>query len=369
MSTEVLSEYIQTFGIKEKISEAEATEYAIGIEKSNKYVDSANVVSLFGLHSKVNLQDLLTHLVTQNDTTHAKRLVQASVEYKKLLINLMCSNEYCKKAAALIKDYGFSIMDFPHLIIRLQKKTVRYYIAALFHHKPTEAMALGQVSELIEDYKSVQLLIVNDLVYQEHFDEAWLISNHFKLWEYFPPGVADRIKLNVKAPEELLKKYAEETKDVYGPLTENAFKMPCSYEEVIFVEDNAGIEKAKALLKADVVGIDTEWRPALMTFVGVKPAIMQISSEKTFAIFDLNKLDGNLHFAEFIKTLFMSMNILKLGLALKEDMRLVCGKYSKMLCFHHMFSYIDIADFFKERYPHEKQSSLAVITEKTLSIF
>ncbi len=369
MNTEILAEFIQTFELKPKISEAIALEYAIELEKAHRFADTANVVTLFNLHSKVYLQGLLTHLVMLNDTTHAKKLVQTSVEHKKLLINLMCSNEYCKKAATLIKDYGFSIMDFPHLIIRLQKKTVRYYISALFHHKPAERMTLGQVVELMEDYPSVQLLMVNDLVYQEKFAEAWIISTYYKLWDKLPPADMEKIRTKVVAPEELMKKFMEENTDKFGPLTADSFKMPCTAEDVIFVEDDSGIEKAKELLKAEVVGIDSEWRPALMTFATTKPAIMQIASEKTLAIFDLNRLDGNLNFAELIKSLFMSTTILKLGLALREDMRLVCAKYPKMPCFHHMFNYIDIADFYKERYPHEKQSSLASIVEKTLRTF
>jgi len=347
-------------------------EYAENLLTHKKYPDCANIVSNFKLHDSISsIKDLLTHLIYANDIPHIKKIANShpDIKYKKLIIDLMCSNDYAKKAAHLLKEYNLSIFDFPHLIVRLQKKTIRYYLNALFSTKPHEKMSLIQIMELIEGYKSVQILIVGDLVYMKKFEEAFIIANYYDIWAFLPIEDTKILQMNIKNPEEIMKKFKEETADTFGPLTEGAFKMPCKVEDVIFVQDDAGVEKAKELLKADMVGIDSEWRPALMTFVNSRPAILQISSEKTYCIFDLLKLDGNMNFSELIKSLFMSMSILKLGLALKDDMRLICQKFPKMLCFHNMFNVIDVGDFYKERNPNEKQSSLATITDKLLCIF
>eukprot|EP00826_Nyctotherus_ovalis_P063846 TRINITY_DN9362_c0_g1_i3.p1 TRINITY_DN9362_c0_g1~~TRINITY_DN9362_c0_g1_i3.p1 ORF type:complete len:374 (-),score=69.06 TRINITY_DN9362_c0_g1_i3:283-1404(-) len=350
----------------DKISEETKLGHALELEKAKKYKDCANVVAVFSLHSKMNMRNLLTQLLIQNHTVHAKRLAEYSEEYKKLMINLMCSNDYSKKAAGFIKSYGYSIFDFPHLIIRLQKKTVRYYINMMFFQKPPEQMSLSQVTELFSYYTSIQIILMDDILYHKRFEEAWIVLNHFSLWSYFSPEIAKWIKGKVADPEGVLKAFKDSNVDAFGPLTPNAFRMPCSYEDVVFVEDSKGLEKANELHDAKIIGIDSEWRPALMTFVNVKPTILQIASEKLFVIFDLVKLENNEDFKKLISSLFMSMSIFKLGLGLKEDMRLICSSYPSMACFRHMFNYVDISDLYKETHPHEKQSSLAAVTEKML---
>ncbi len=326
------------------------------------------MVTLFGLQAKVNMREILHGLIISADVPHSKRLVQCSEEYKRLQVNMMCSNEYCKKAATLIREYNFSILDFPHLIVRLQKKTIRYYIISLMTHNPTEKMTLAQVMELIEGYKSAQILLVQDMIYQELYNEAWVLATQYKLWEYMSPAEQTTLKTKVLHPEEVMKKFAEDSADRFGPLTPDAFVMPCKLEDILFVDSSATLQIAKEkFVGAKIIGIDSEWRASIMTFVESRPAILQVASETFFAIFDLLKLEGNAEFSELIKGLFMSMDILKLGLALKGDIRLICSKFPKMTCFQHVFNYIDIAEMYKEKNPCERQSSLACITEKTLS--
>lgn len=349
-----------------KITEEQKLNYALELEKEKRFKDCANAIMTFQLHGKMDVKEVLSQLIVLNQMTYAKRLAEYSNEYKVLLINLLCSNDYSKKAAGLIKSYNFSVFDFPHLIIRLQKKTVRYYINMMFFQKPPERMTLSQVTELFSDYKSIQILLVDDILYHQKYTEAWIVINHFSLWQYFTPKIVQKIKMQAEKPEEALKAFEDSNIDIFGPLTPDGFKMPCSFEDVIFVEDSKGLNKAKELLNAEIIGIDSEWRPALMTFINVKPAVLQIASEKLFVIFDLVKLDGNLEFGALIKSLFMSMTILKLGLGLKDDMRSICSNYPKMPCFLHMFNYVDISELYKERNPHEKQSSLAAISEKVL---
>lgn len=366
IATDILEEFITSFSIKDKIPEEAKLSYALELEKAKKYKDCANVVAAFDLHPKIDMQNLLTQLLVQNHSTQAKRLAERSEEYKVLMINLLCSNDYSKKAAGLIRSYGYSIFDFPHLIVRLQKKTVRYYISMMFFQKPPEQMSLSQVTELFSYYTSIQILLVDDMIYHKRFEEAWIVLNHFSLWSYFAPETVKWVRGKVASPEGVLKAFEDSNVDAFGPLTPNAFRMPCSREDVVFVEDCKGLEVANKLLDAKIVGIDSEWRPALMTFVNVKPSILQIASEKLFVIFDLVKLENNDDFKSLITSLFMSMSIVKLGLGLKEDMRLICSSYPSMGCFRHMFNYVDISELYKETHPHEKQSSLAAVTEKML---
>jgi len=341
------------------------TEYAIELIKDKRYCDSANIVATFSLQSKVNMQELLTKLIAQNDILHAKSLVQTSKEYKMLLINLLTLHDNHKRTAMLIKEYGFSIFDFPKFIVRLQKKTAQGYTNALFHHKETERISLDQIIDLLENYKLTQILLIDDLISHKKYKEAWILLNYFDVSKYFL--TYQSIKEKISEPENILKQFKEKLVDKYEPITEGAFKMPCTFEEVIFIDNDAELDKAQGLSKAEVISISVEWRPALMSFVEIKPSILQVVSEKIFIIFDLNKLESSSMFSELIKNLFMSMSILKLGIGLKKDMKLIYSKYTSMTCFNHMFNYIDIADFYKEQNPHEKQCSLPNILKKLLS--
>jgi DNA integrity scanning protein DisA with diadenylate cyclase activity len=302
------------------------TEYAIELLKSKRYSDSANVVVTFSLQSKVNMKELL----------------------------------------AKLKEYGFTIFDFPRFIVRLHRVILMLYsILRNLNNKEIERISLDQIIDLLENYKSMQILLIDDLISHKKYEEAWILLNYFNVSKYFPNHQS--IKDKVNEPETTLKKFKETLNDKYEPMTEGGFKMCCTLEEVIFIDNDSEFDKVQGLLKAEVVGVSTEWRPAFMSFVDMKSSVLQVVSEKTFVIFDLKKLEGSSVFSELIKNLLMSMSTLKLGIGLKEDMKLVCSQYKEMTCFTHMFNYIDVADFYKEQNPHEKHCTLPNILKKLLS--
>jgi hypothetical protein len=105
----------------------------------------------------------------------------------------------------------------------------------------------------------------------------------------------------------------------------------------------------------------------MMKFHQTRVAILQIASESDFFIFDLIKLNGNLNFEELIQELFMSMEILKIGLYYKTDFTNLCRSYPEMKCFTVMFNFIELSEVYKDLFPSETKTSLQSIVEKVLS--
>ncbi len=90
-----------------------------------------------------------------------------------------------------------------------------------------------------------------------------------------------------------------------------------SFAGKITVVDNLEIVPLaiQELRKADIVGIDTETKPAFARGTHHKVSLVQISTEDHCYLFRLNKIDFPEELAEFLA----DENIKKIGLALRDD--------------------------------------------------
>jgi len=74
-------------------------------------------------------------LADMNKLETAKLLVSQDDALKIELIRQLSTNDNCKKAAALIKDFRFNIDDFPEVKERIMKNSMRFFLGRNLYKK------------------------------------------------------------------------------------------------------------------------------------------------------------------------------------------------------------------------------------------
>ena len=88
--------------------------------------------------------------------------------------------------------------------------------------------------------------------------------------------------------------------------------------EVVVVEREEELEDAlRPLLKSEVIGFDTETRPAFKKGVLYPISLLQLASENYVVQIRLNKV----HFSDIIKNLLETPNIIKVGVGIHDDLQ------------------------------------------------
>jgi ribonuclease D len=89
---------------------------------------------------------------------------------------------------------------------------------------------------------------------------------------------------------------------------------------IIVVQSEAEADKAVSYLRTfPILGFDTETRPSFKKGIVNKVALLQVSTEDTCFLFRLN----NIGIPSCVTALFQDKHVLKVGLSIKDDLRLL----------------------------------------------
>lgn len=107
----------------------------------------------------------------------------------------MSTNDNCKKAAQLIKDFHLNEADFPEVKERLMKKGIRYYLGRNLYKKKNhkEYLSLDRVEDLISGFKQMLGYLVEDLAHNKKPMEAIGIMQRNNVENYVRQEVKDRL--------------------------------------------------------------------------------------------------------------------------------------------------------------------------------
>jgi hypothetical protein len=89
-------------------------------------------------------------LAEANRLPIAKMICRSDKELRDHLINCLTTNENCKGAATIIKEFRLDINDYPEVKERMLKASCRYYIGLYLYKKPGDAdyMSLKKIEDL-----------------------------------------------------------------------------------------------------------------------------------------------------------------------------------------------------------------------------
>ena len=104
----------------------------------------------------------------------AKMLIANDNDLKIELIKSMSTNDNCKRASQLIKDFHFDPDDFPEVKERIMKNSVRYFLGRNVYKNQNQQdfLTLDRIEDLISGFKQMMSYLVEDLTKKEKFNEA-----------------------------------------------------------------------------------------------------------------------------------------------------------------------------------------------------
>lgn len=203
-------------------------------------------------------------LVDLNKIETAKMLIANDENLKIQLIKSLSTNDNCKKAAQLIKDFHFNEADFPEVKERLMKKGIRYYLSRNLYKKKNhkDYLSLDRVVDLISGFKQMLGYLVEDLVHNNKFIEAKGIMQRHSVENYIRPEVKEKLE-NTEYDES--KDSSLYLYDEFEPLSkpkEEYLQLPNTVK-VEWIATEEDVPKLKELLSEPLIGMDSEWRPEL----------------------------------------------------------------------------------------------------------
>jgi len=130
-----------------------------------RYNDASLMIIRYKFQKHFDLKDLMLKLVDLNKLETAKLLIEGENDLKKDLIRALSTNDNCKKAAQLIKDFGFNADDFPEVKERIMKNSMRFFLGRNLYKNQNQQdfITLDRIEDLLSGFKQMLSYLAEDL--------------------------------------------------------------------------------------------------------------------------------------------------------------------------------------------------------------
>ena len=187
----------------------------------------------------------------------------------------MCTNDNCKKAAQLIKEFKFDADDFPEVKERVMKNSVRYYLAKGLYNNyknPKDSLRLCQVEDLFSGFKQMTGYLVEDLAHKNKLNEAKGIMQRNQIEEYLRPETLEQlVQYNYNQSTDTSLPGPDAFEPLSRPL-EDYLSLP-DFVKLDWIGSEEDVPKLEVLLEEEYIGMDSEWRPQLTIYNKTKPSL------------------------------------------------------------------------------------------------
>ena len=329
---------------------------ALDYMSKNKFYETALIIlQQPSIQSDFDVLKILDKLVDLNKGGDAKRLCYLNDSYKYHLIDKYSSNENCKKAADLVLDFKMDINEFPSLKERLCKNSMRYHLGLYLYKKPSDEdyMSLFEIEDLFIGLKPMLCYLVEDLVHKKKINEAKGICDRHNLIDVIRADVKEEIEDIVYDPSRD-KKMRE---DVYGPITKGTFMNLPQYIKVDWVATEQDIPKLDQLLDEPYIGVDSEWRPAVVKFHKTNPALFQIGGAKVIFLIDFVALKNSKALDEKLTQVFSNDRSTIVGFSFNSDIQMYSRKFPHLTFYRFIQNFVDAQPYYAQVYGNPNQQT------------
>mmetsp|Transcript_22294 Transcript_22294/g.34489 ORF Transcript_22294/g.34489 Transcript_22294/m.34489 type:complete len:189 (+) Transcript_22294:418-984(+) len=133
--SELITDFIRVFKLSELVTEELLLSTVRKQLAKGKINDCALMIVKYSFHKHFDVKDLMMKLVDLKKIETAKLLIVDDVPLKGELIRSLSTNDNCKKAAALIKEFNLNQDDFPEVKERIMKNSMRYFLGRNLYKK------------------------------------------------------------------------------------------------------------------------------------------------------------------------------------------------------------------------------------------
>jgi hypothetical protein len=245
----------------------------------------------------------------------------------------MCTNKHCKIAGKIIDNAGLNPEDFPELVERLSKSSIRYFLNV-------DDMGMYQLIDLVEDSPQMLAYIAEELEFQgKKVKNSWQAGLASLIAKNHPDCP---IRLNIRqALQSQSPRVVPSTDDCFSPLQPEldiCFPLPRDCIKFISLPE----ELTSLNLSGEVIGIDCEWRPSIVKFQKFKVSIIQLACEDQVFLVDLLALNMSEELDEKLLNLMQGKQF-KVGVSFEGDRKMLLQSYPHMKAFQKpLVNYVDL---------------------------
>jgi hypothetical protein len=344
------------------------TELIKDYEKNNKPIEAMDLIQEFELFDvEIDWEKGIKTLIDAQQWDKLVSVLEQKPEFIKYAIDLMSNNKLVKHAAAIIERMNLDINDYPLVLERLQKKTIRYYLFN-YVNGPTgqDYYPLWKIEDLFRGYNSMLAYIWEDLSFKKEarfHKNAKALAIRNSVYTEMRADVQEKLDKIEVTDEDMKIDWVE---DRFGPISEpekEYFRLP-STAKVTFIGSEEEIKLAEDLPKMTDLGVDCEWRPSLLKFNKTGVALLQIGNKEHVYLFDIAALYEWEALDDLLNHTFENCNII--GMSFHNDLRELGSRCPKLKFFKKINNLYDVQPIYASLYNQKEGMGLSKIVEAVI---
>jgi hypothetical protein len=135
VKSDLVPDFINKMQIQSFITPEILLNITKGQMEQKRYNDASLMIVRYKFHEHFDIIKLMGLLCDAQKLETAKLLVMHDDKLKIELIQSLATNDNCKKAASLIKDFRMNMDDFPEVKERIMKNSMRYFLGRNLYKK------------------------------------------------------------------------------------------------------------------------------------------------------------------------------------------------------------------------------------------
>lgn len=276
-------------------------------------------------------------------------------------IKNLSTKEHVKMANKLVKDYKLSANDFPEMQGIQESNATNYYVSSIFRKPDNPAyMPLSKVEDLFEGKFRMLINLVESLLKKKNVHQAGGVWRRNNLKEHASKELVEQMELYPYDP-----KFDKQPVDSFGPILNKALQMPKEVK-VNFIGNDTDLELLEELVGAEMVGMDSEWRPSISPFDVERPGLLQLSSDKAAYLIDLVAFANHKGLDEVLTKVFTNEKTICIGFSFRSDLEVFAKHFPNMQFYKKFAKFIDVQDYYMKLFELDNQIGLAKVALELL---
>ena len=155
-------------------------------------------------------------------------------------------------------------------------------------------------------------------------------------------------------------KFDRQPVDAFGPIKADALRLPKKIK-VNFIGTEADLEVLTELIGSEMIGMDSEWRPAISPYDSQRPGLLQLGSDKAAYLIDLVAFSDHKGLDEILTQVFTHENTLCIGFSFRSDLDMFAQFFPTMQFYKKFSKFVDVQEYYMKLHGLDNQIGLAKV--------
>ena len=115
------------------------------------------------------------------------------------------------------------------------------------------------------------------------------------------------------------------------------------------------------LIGSEMIGMDSEWRPAISPYDNQRPGLLQLGNDKAAYLIDLVALSNHKGLDDILTQVFTHENTLCIGFSFRSDLEMFAQFFPAMQFYKKFSKFVDVQEYYMKLYELDNQIGLAKV--------